>query len=134
MFNEFKEFALKGNMLDMAVGIIMGGAFGTIISSLVNDILMPPIGLLMGGVDFSEIKFVLQDATADTEAVTMNVGLFINAIIAFLIIALALFFVIKGINTAKKRLEEEQSEEPAEVPRQEILLQEIRDALVSQKA
>lgn len=125
MLNEFKEFAMKGNMVDMAVGIVMGGAFGTIIKSLVDDILMPPIGLLMGGVDFSDIKVTLKDASGEAEAVAMNIGLFINAVIAFTIVALALFFVIKGINSAKKK----EAEAPAEPPRQEILLEEIRDAL-----
>jgi len=129
MLNEFKEFAVKGNMVDMAVGIVMGGAFGTIIKSLVDDILMPPIGLLMGGVDFSKIALTLQDASGEQEAVTMNIGLFINAIIAFIIIAIALFFVIKGINSAKKRMEEEEEAAPAEPPRSEVLLEEIRDAL-----
>ena len=132
MLNEFKEFAMKGNMVDMAVGIIMGGAFGTIVKSLVDDVLMPPIGLLMGGVDFSDIKLTLKDAVGETEAVTMNVGLFINAIIAFLIVAIALFFVIKGINSMKKKAEEEEAAAPAEPPRQEVLLEEIRDALKAQ--
>lgn len=125
MLNEFKEFAMKGNMVDMAVGIVMGGAFGTIIKSLVTDILMPPIGVLMGDVDFADIKVTLKDAAGDAEAVTMNVGLFINSVIAFAIVALALFFVIKGINSAKKKEEEA----PAEPARQEVLLEEIRDAL-----
>ncbi len=125
MFNEFKEFAMKGNMVDMAVGIVMGGAFGTIIKSLVDDILMPPIGMLMGGVDFSEMKLILKDGTGDVAPVAMNYGLFINALIAFIIIALALFFVIKGINSAKKAEEEA----PSEPPRQEVLLEEILTAL-----
>ena len=127
MLKEFKEFAMKGNMVDMAVGIVMGGAFGTIIKSLVDDILMPPIGMLMGGVDFSELKIQLSDATADTEAVTLNYGLFFNAVIAFLIVALALFFVIKGINSAKKAEEAT----PTPPPAQEVLLTEIRDALTA---
>ncbi|MEE9328503.1 MAG: large-conductance mechanosensitive channel protein MscL [Parvularculaceae bacterium] len=127
MLKEFKEFAMKGNMVDMAVGIVMGGAFGTIIKSLVDDILMPPIGMLMGGVDFAELKIQLSDATADTEAVTLNYGLFFNAVIAFLIVALALFFVIKGINSAKKAEEAA----PTPPPAQEVLLTEIRDALTA---
>ncbi|MEO0611958.1 MAG: large-conductance mechanosensitive channel protein MscL [Pseudomonadota bacterium] len=132
MINEFKEFAVKGNMVDMAVGIIMGGAFGTIIKSLVDDVLMPPIGLLMGGVDFSNLKLVMKPAVDEAEAVAINYGLFINAIIAFLIVAIALFFVIKGINTAKAQMEKEEAEAaPAEPPRQEVLLEEIRDALKS---
>ncbi len=125
MFNEFKDFAMKGNMLDMAVGIVMGGAFGTIIKSLVDDIIMPPVGMLMGGVDFSEMKLILKDGTGDVAPVSMNYGLFINAMIAFIIIALALFFVIKGVNSAKKAEEEA----PAEPPRSEVLLEEILVAL-----
>ena len=125
MFNEFKDFAMKGNMLDMAVGIVMGGAFGTIIKSLVDDIIMPPVGMLMGGVDFSEMKLILKDGTGDVAPVSMNYGLFINPMIAFIIIALALFFVIKGVNSAKKAEEEA----PAEPPRSEVLLEEILVAL-----
>ena len=125
MISEFKDFAIKGNMVDMAVGIIMGGAFGTIIKSLVDDIIMPPIGLLMGGVDFSKIGITLQEATADAEAVTMNVGLFINACIAFLIISFVLFQLIKGMNAMKKKEEAA----PAAPPKSEVLLEEIRDAL-----
>lgn len=135
IISEFKEFAVKGNMVDMAVGIIMGGAFGTIIKSLVDDVLMPPIGMLMGGVDFSQLKLVLKDASVDAEgnaieAVAINYGLFINAIIAFLIVAFALFILIKGMNNMKKRMEEEEAAAPPpEPPRQEVLLEEIRDAL-----
>ena len=125
MISEFKDFAIKGNMVDMAVGIIMGGAFGTIIKSLVDDIIMPPIGLLMGGVDFSKIGITLQAATDSAEAVTMNVGLFINACIAFLIISFVLFQLIKGMNAMKKQEEEA----PAAPPKSEVLLEEIRDAL-----
>ena len=125
MISEFKDFAIKGNMVDMAVGIIMGGAFGTIIKSLVDDIIMPPIGLLMGGVDFSNIGITLQAATDSAEAVTMNVGLFINACIAFLIISFVLFQLIKGMNAMKKQEEEA----PAAPPKSEVLLEEIRDAL-----
>ncbi len=125
MLNEFKEFAMKGNMVDMAVGIVMGGAFGTIIKSLVDDILMPPIGMMMGGVDFAEMKLILQDGSGDVAPVSINYGLFFNALLAFVIIALALFFVIKGINSAKKAEEEA----PAEPPRQEVLLEEILVAL-----
>ncbi|MEO0850468.1 MAG: large-conductance mechanosensitive channel protein MscL, partial [Pseudomonadota bacterium] len=131
MLNEFKEFAVKGNMVDMAVGIIMGGAFGTIIKSLVDDVLMPPIGMLMGGIDFSDMHISLDgndyaslEAAKEAGAATINYGLFINAIIAFLIVAIALFFVIKGINTAKAQMEkEEQEAAPAEPPRQEVLLE-----------
>ena len=129
MIDEFKEFAIKGNMVDMAVGIIMGGAFGTIVKSLVDDVVMPPIGLMMGGVDFSNIKITLKEATADAEAVTMNIGLFINACIAFAIVAFVLFLLIKGMNKMKKKAEEEEAAAPAEPPKSEVLLEEIRDAL-----
>jgi len=125
MMSEFKDFAIKGNMVDMAVGIIMGGAFGTIIKSLVDDVIMPPIGLLMGGVDFSNLKWILKPATADAEAVAINYGLFINSCIAFAIVAFVLFQIIKGMNAMKKKEEEA----PSEPPKSEVLLEEIRDAL-----
>jgi large conductance mechanosensitive channel len=115
-------------MVDMAVGIIIGGAFGTIVKSLVNDIIMPPIGLLVGGVDFSNIAITLRDATAEAEAVTMNIGLFINALIAFLIVAWVLFLIVKGMNSLKKK-EEAAAAAPAAPPKQEVLLEEIRDLL-----
>ncbi|MEM9168696.1 MAG: large-conductance mechanosensitive channel protein MscL [Pseudomonadota bacterium] len=130
IITEFKEFAVKGNMVDMAVGIIMGGAFGTIVKSLVDDIIMPPIGILTGGVDFADIKLTLSPGDGEAEAVAMNIGLFINACIAFLIVSLALFILIKGINKLKKEAEEA----PAEPPRQEVLLEEIRDALKTRSA
>jgi large conductance mechanosensitive channel len=122
MLKEFKEFALRGNVVDMAVGIIIGGAFGTIVKSLVSDVIMPPIGLLLGGVDFSNLFLVVNQgspagpytALADAQAagaVTINYGLFINSVISFLIVALAVFFVIKSLN-AMKRKEEEAPAEP----------------------
>ncbi|MEP2942740.1 MAG: large conductance mechanosensitive channel protein MscL [Hyphomicrobiales bacterium] len=132
MLKEFKEFAMKGNMIDMAVGIIIGAAFGVVISSLVDDVFMPVIGLLLGGLDFSNLFIVLGEGTFATidqakEAgvATMNIGLFINAIIKFIIVAFALFLVIKGVNSAKKKEEEA----PAAPPAQEVLLTEIRDLL-----
>lgn len=136
MLKEFKEFALKGNMLDMAVGIIIGAAFGTIVSSLVDDIIMPPIGLLIGGLDFSQFFLVLSEGTSpapylsveaakEAGAVTLNIGLFINALIKFLIVAFALFIVIKGMNNLRKKEEAA----PAAPPKQEVLLEEIRDLL-----
>ena len=142
MLNEFKEFAVKGNVVDMAVGIIIGGAFGTIVSSLVNDVLMPPIGLILGGIDFSNIMLVLKgdgpfssvEAAADAGAVTMNIGLFINAIISFLIVAWALFLVVKVINRLKREEEEPKAETPKEPPRQDVLLEEIRDLMKKQAA
>ncbi len=139
MLKEFKEFAIKGNVLDMAVGIIIGGAFGTIVKSLVSDVIMPPIGLLLGGVDFGEFFVVLkQGATAgpyatlaaaqQAGAVTVNYGLFINALISFLIVAWAVFLLVKGFNAAKRK-QEEAPPAPAAPPRQEVLLEEIRDLL-----
>ncbi len=130
MLKEFKEFAIKGNMVDMAVGIIMGGAFGTIVKSLVNDVMMPPLGVLMGGVDFSDRKIILQAADPESGIAesAINYGLFINSVIAFLIVTIALFFVIKAINAAKKA-EEEAPAAPPEPSKTEVLLEEIRDAL-----
>lgn len=125
MFKEFKEFAVKGNMIDMAVGIIIGAAFGKIVSSLVSDIIMPPIGALLGGIDFSSFVLILKKASETTEAVTINYGVFINTLLDFIIIAFAIFVVIKQINKLKKK-EEEKSEETAE---ETLLLREIRDQL-----
>jgi len=100
---EFQEFAIKGNAIDMAVGIVIGAAFGKIVSSLVSDVIMPPVGLLLGGVDFKNLKIVLKEATVSAPAVTLNYGLFINTMIDFLIVAFSIFLVVKGINTLKKR-------------------------------
>ncbi|MEM9355605.1 MAG: large-conductance mechanosensitive channel protein MscL [Pseudomonadota bacterium] len=130
IINEFKEFAVKGNMVDMAVGIIIGGAFGTIVQSLVKDIIMPPIGLAMGGVDFSQIKILLKGTLGAKDAVTMNIGTFINNIISFLIVAWAVFLLVKVINSLRKE-EEEAPAEPPEPPASETYLKEIRDALVN---
>jgi len=141
MLKEFKEFAIKGNMLDMAVGIIIGAAFGTIIGSLVNDVIMPPIGMLMGGVDFAELFITLQPGTvpgpyatvaaaAEAGAVTINYGLFVNAIVSFLIIAFAVFMVVRSFNKMKKQEEAAPAAPPAPSA-QEVLLGEIRDLLKS---
>ena len=135
MLQEFKAFAMRGNVVDMAVGIIIGGAFGKIVTSLVNDVVMPPIGMLIGGVDFVELKLVLKEASVDATgaaipAVTVNYGLLINNIINFLIIAFAIFMVIKAMNTMKKKGEPAPSPPPAPT-KEEILLTEIRDALRS---
>jgi large conductance mechanosensitive channel len=105
MLKEFKEFAMRGNVVDMAVGIIIGGAFGKIVSSLVNDVIMPPIGLLLGNVDFSKLAVTLKAATTDTEAVTLNYGVFINTVLDFIIVAFAIFIVIKQMNRLKKKEE-----------------------------
>ena len=131
MFNEFKKFALKGNMLDLAVGFIMGGAFGTIVSSLVKDVLMPPLGLLMGGVDFSALKITLKSAIPATdtakaiEAVSINYGAFLNNVISFVIVAFAMFMIIKAMS----RLQKKEEAAPSAPPAQEVLLAEIRDLL-----
>ena len=133
MLNDFKEFALRGNVVDMAVGIIIGGAFGKIVTSLVNDVIMPPIGVFMGDVDFSALFIDLSgqgyatlEAAKEAGAATINYGLFINSIVDFVIVALSIFFVIKQMNRFKKKAEEEA---PAAPPKQEVLLEEIRDLL-----
>lgn len=139
MLKEFKEFAAKGNMLDMAVGIVIGAAFATIITSLVNDIVMPPIGMALGGVDFAEFYKVLAQgdpvgpyatlaAAKEAGAVTMNWGIFINALISFIIVAFAIFMVIKGFNKMKAE-EEAAPEAPPEPSAEETLLTQIRDLL-----
>jgi len=128
MISEFKDFAIKGNMLDMAVGIIIGGAFGTIISSLVGDVLMPIIGFFSGGLDFSALSYVL-GAGSDGEPVAVKYGLFFNALISFIIVAFVLFMIIKSVNKAKEAAGMADAEEEEETPRQEVLLEEIRDAL-----
>lgn len=105
MLQEFKAFAMRGNVVDMAVGIVIGGAFGKIVSSFVSDVLMPPIGLLMGGADFSNLALVLKQASGDVAAVTINYGTFINTVIDFIIIAFAIFMVVKAMNNMKKKEE-----------------------------
>ena len=128
IIKEFQEFAVKGNMVDMAVGIIMGGAFGTIVNSLVNDIIMPPIGLAIGGIDFSKLSLVLKPAEGDVAAVAINYGKFINSGISFIIVAWALFMLIKGMNTLKKKQEAAPAAPPAPT-KDQVLLTEIRDLL-----
>lgn len=128
MISEFKEFVAKGNMIDMAVGIIVGAAFGKIVSSLVNDVVMPPLGVLIGGVDFTKLSIVLQEAVGKTEAVTLNYGNFLQTMFEFLIIAFVIFMMVKGINSLKKAEEEKEEEDPAP-SKEEVLLTEIRDAL-----
>jgi len=125
MLQEFKTFAVKGNVVDMAVGIIIGAAFGKIVSSLVGDVIMPPIGVILGGVDFSNLSIVLKAAVDQAPAVTLNYGKFIQAIIDFIIIAFSIFILVKGINTLKRK----EDEKPAEPPKQEVLLTEIRNLL-----
>jgi large conductance mechanosensitive channel len=136
MLKEFKEFALRGNVMDMAVGVIIGAAFSTIVRSLVDDIIMPPIGVVTGGVDFSSIFIALNGEHYDSLAAarqagapTMNIGLFINNVISFLIVAFVLFMAIKAMNQLRRKHEEEPASEPP--PSREVqLLEEIRDALV----
>ena len=128
MMKEFKQFAMRGNVMDMAIGIIIGAAFGKIVSSLVGDVIMPPIGLLLGGVDFSNLSITIANATENSEAVLLKYGVFINTIIDFLIIAFAIFIVVKGINSMKKK-EEEKPVAPPAPTKEEVLLTEIRDEL-----
>ena len=140
MFKEFKEFAVKGNLVDLAVGFILGGAFSTIVKSLVNDIIMPPLGLVLGGVDFADLHYPLDggtyeslEAANEAGAPVIAYGLFINNVISFVIMALALFFVVKGINNMKRKQEEAPAEAPPP-PRQEVLLEEIRNLLAKQQS
>jgi large conductance mechanosensitive channel len=130
MLREFREFAVRGNVVDMAVGIIIGGAFGTIVSSLVKDVIMPPIGLLLGGVDFTDIRIPLRAAAEGREAVTMNIGVFLNNVISFLIIAFAVFMLVKAVNELRRRFETEAPKAPPAPTPSELYLKEIRDALV----
>jgi len=128
MMSEFKSFAMRGNVIDMAVGIVIGGAFGKIVSSFVSDVLMPPIGMMMGGVDFSDLAVVLQEASGDVAAVTLNYGSFIQTVVDFLIIAFAIFMVVKAMNNMKKK-EEAAPETPPKPSAEVELLTEIRDSL-----
>lgn len=136
MFNEFKKFAMRGNVVDLAVGFILGGAFSTIVKSLVDDILMPPLGLLLGGVDFTNLfitlgddQFATLDAAQEAGAATINYGLFINNVIAFIILAFALFLIIKGMNKMQEKKADDVPDQPPAKPRNEELLEEIRDLL-----
>jgi large conductance mechanosensitive channel len=128
LVDEFKAFAMKGNVVDMSVGIIIGAAFGKIVSSVVSDIIMPPLGLLIGGVNFTDLKLVMKAATESSPAVTWNYGNFLQVCFDFLIVAFAVFLMIKAMNAAKKKEEAAPSAPPA-VPNEEILLTEIRDLL-----
>ncbi|MBK9099007.1 MAG: large-conductance mechanosensitive channel protein MscL [bacterium] len=128
MLQEFKQFAMRGNVLDMAIGIIIGAAFGKIVSSFVADVIMPPIGVLLGGVDFSNLAITLKQGTDTVPAVVLKYGTFINTIIDFVIIAFAIFMVVKAINSFKKKEEEKPAAPPAPT-KSEILLEEIRNEL-----
>lgn len=129
---EFKEFAMRGSVIDLAVGVVIGGAFGKIVTSLVDDIIMPPIGYITGGVDFSNMKYVVTEANeaAGTAEVAIAYGNFINVVIQFLIIAFCIFLVIKGINSLKRKEEAAPAAPPAPT-KEEVLLAEIRDILRS---
>lgn len=141
LVKEFQEFAIKGNVVDMAVGIMIGGAFGTIVKSLVNDILMPPIGLITGGMDFRDLFFTLREgvevggpyvsmaAAQEAGAVTLNYGLFINSVLSFLILAWAVFLVVRAMNRLRRDKPPAPEPAPVETPPEEILLTEIRDLL-----
>jgi large conductance mechanosensitive channel len=140
MLKEFREFAVRGNVVDMAVGLIIGGAFGAIVTSLVNDVLMPPIGLMLGGVDFANLFVVLKEGTKaagpyasvaaakEAGAVTVNIGVFLNTVISFVIVAFAVFMVVKGVNRARREPPPAPAAPPAPTP-SEQLLTEIRDLL-----
>ena len=132
MMQEFKEFAVKGNVVDMAVGIIIGAAFGKIVSSFVADVIMPPIGVILGGVDFSNLAITLKEAAGEVPAVVISYGKFIQTMVDFVIIAFAIFMAIKAINALKKK-EEEKPAAPPEPSNEEVLLSEIRDLLKQQK-
>ena len=135
MIKEFRDFAMRGNVIDMAVGSIIGAAFGTIVKTMVDKVIMPPIGLVLGGVDFSDLKLVMQEASVDAEGVEVAevailYGELINAIISFVIVAFCLFMVIKAMNTTMKKLEKEkEAAPPPPVNEDTLLLREIRDSL-----
>lgn len=128
MMQEFKSFAMRGNVIDMAVGIIIGGAFGKIVSSFVNDVIMPPLGMVIGGVDFSDLAVTLKEAAGDAPAVLLKYGAFIQTAVDFLIIAFAIFIAVKAVNSLKKKEEEKPAAPPAP-SKEEVLLSEIRDLL-----
>lgn len=128
MVKEFRDFAMRGNVIDLAVGVVIGTAFGGITSSLVKDVIMPPLGVLLGKVDFSDLKWEIIKASEGVDAVTMNYGLFIQTLVNFLIVAWAMFMIIKLMNTLKRKQETGAADAPPP-PRQEVLLEEIRDLL-----
>jgi large conductance mechanosensitive channel len=136
LLKEFREFAVKGNVIDLAVGVIIGAAFGKIVSSLVADVVTPPLGLLVGGVNFSSLVITLKEAEGAAPAVVIKYGVFLQATFDFLIVAIAVFSMVKVINSLKRkeRAKEEAPAAPPEPPRQELLLAEIRDLLKSRSA
>ena len=137
MFNEFKEFAMKGNLVDMAVGFVMGGAFATVVTAFIQGVFLPALSPVMGGLDFGSWAYVMspavlaEDGTVVTEAVSIKIGEFVSAVISFLIVAFVMFMIIKGMNNMQKKEEEAPAEPPAP-PRQEVLLEEIRNLLAKQ--
>ncbi len=139
IIQEFQEFAMKGNVVDMAVGIIIGGAFGKIVSSVVNDIIMPPIGLMMGGVNFRDLKIIMKAAQVDavtakvTEAVAINYGQFLQTTLDFIIVAIAIFMMIKAMNAFKKKEEKKPTVAPPAPSKEELLLTDIRDLLKAKR-
>ncbi len=134
MLKEFREFAMKGNAIDMAVGIIIGAAFGKIVSSLVGDIIMPPIGVILGGVNFNELSIIIKQASLDTPAVVIGYGKFIQTLVDFLIVAFAIFLGIKTINSLKRKPKDVPAPvEPPAPTKEEVLLTEIRDLLKNSK-
>ncbi len=128
MMKEFKAFAMRGNVMDVAVGIIIGAAFGKIIASLVADVIMPPIGLLIGGVNFTDLSVILREAVGETAAVTLNYGVFIQTLLDFVIVAFAIFMMVKGMNSLSRRKAQAPAAPPAPSA-EEVLLGEIRDLL-----
>lgn len=130
---EFKEFAMKGNVVDMAVGIIIGAAFGKIVSAFVTNVVMPPLGLLIGGVDFTDLKVVLKEAQGEAAEVAINYGAFVQTVFDFVIVAFAIFMAIKAMNSLKKK-EEAKPDAPAKPAEDIVLLREIRDALAKKPA
>ncbi len=135
--NEFRKFIARGNVLDLAIGVVIGAAFGQITTSLVNDIIMPPLGLLLGGIDFSSMKVVLKAATEETAEVAIRYGLLVNAIINFLVISLAIFVFIRTMNKIQEKTKKEEEALEAQAPpkksNEEVLLEEIRDILKEKK-
>jgi large conductance mechanosensitive channel len=131
MMKEFKSFAMRGNVVDMAVGIVIGGAFGKIVSSFVADVIMPPLGVMLGDVNFADLAFTLKEAVGDVAAVTLNYGKFVQSVVDFVIIAFAIFMVVKAMNKMKKK-EEEAPAKPPVPSKEETLLTEIRDLMKQQ--
>ena len=128
---EFKDFISRGNVVDLAVGVIIGAAFGKIVTSLVTDIIMPPIGMLLAGIDFANLKYIMKEAVGKTPAVSINYGMFINNVIDFIIVAFCIFMVVKGINSMQKPAPEPEAAPDPEPTKEEVLLTQIRDLLAS---